>query len=111
MKPRFRHSQWLLPGIKISGWGWHAVYVLMHTPISRLAKVRITSMAQWQLVPTCKAAFKLPSDQAATEVELFHGTRSRKPEEVYRSEYEFDFRLSSLNALWGTVFHSKYQVL
>ncbi len=53
----------------------------------------------------CTAERFLKRTVAATEVELFHGTRSRKPEEVYRSEDEFDFRLSSLNALCtGTYF-------
>lgn len=43
----------------------------------------------------------LKGPDAAVEMDLFHGTSSTPPNQVYLSEYGFDFRLSSSTARWG----------
>ena len=43
----------------------------------------------------------LKSPESVAEQQLFHGTRAITPEDLYRSEYGFDFRFASPNARWG----------
>ncbi len=78
-------------------------YLRETLPAVTLVKLeRIQNLWLWERYMHCKEKMLLKSAAAATEIQLFHGTRLRKPEEIYRSEYGFDFRWSSVTALWGT---------
>jgi len=62
---------------------------------------RIQNLWLWEKYQHCQERMLLKSPGSATEQQLFHGTRFTTPEDLYRSEYGFDFRLASRNARWG----------
>lgn len=62
---------------------------------------RIQNLWLWDRYSHSRELMLLKSPEAATERELFHGTRATPPNQVYQSECGFDFRLASPTARWG----------
>ncbi len=84
---------------------YHGVLALLRETLPSAVLIslqRIQNLWLWDKYHHCRERMLLKSPQAATEMQLFHGTRSTSPDQIYHSEYGFDFRLSSSTALWGS---------
>jgi len=71
-------------------------------PLANIISIdRIQNLWLWDKYTHCKAKMLMKSQEAATEQDLFHGTRAVPPEQLDQNEHGFDFRLASRRARWG----------
>lgn len=63
---------------------------------------RIQKLWLWEKYYHCQDRMFLKNPESAAKKDLFHGTSTVPPAQLYQSEYGFDFRLSSRKAKWGS---------
>ena len=70
-------------------------------PLANITKIlRIQNQWLWEKYVQEKSRIQQKNAGGVNEMELFHGTRSNSPEEIYNSEEGFDMRYSS-KGMWG----------
>ena len=92
-----------LKDILIGSPEWSKIFSLMRMTIRQcnlISVKRIQNEYLWEKYVQHKELMGRKGGKSATEMELFHGTRTTPPERIYESEEGFDMRYSR-QGLWG----------